>query len=86
MTEEEIQAERDRFHAWFKDSDRYPRITRLMASGIDPDDPDTGTSASSSAWTASSTASPPASAPGFIDILPRLKAGGFQLLRRWESR
>ena len=41
MTEEEIQAERDRYHKWFEASGQFPRIARLMASGIDPDDPDT---------------------------------------------
>ena len=41
MTEAEKQAEHERFHAWFKDSGRYPHITRLMESGIDPDDPKT---------------------------------------------
>ena len=41
MTEAELQAEHERFYAWFKNSDRYPHIARLMESGIDPDDPDT---------------------------------------------
>ena len=41
MTEAEVQAEHERFYAWFKNSDRYPHITRLMESGVDPDDPDT---------------------------------------------
>ena len=41
LTEEEIQAERDRYHEWFEASGQFPRIARLMASGIDPDDPDT---------------------------------------------
>jgi AcrR family transcriptional regulator len=41
MTEAEIQAEHERFYAWFKDSGHYPHITRLMESGVDPDDPDT---------------------------------------------
>jgi len=60
MTETEIQAEHERFYTWFKNSGHYPHITRLMESGVDPDDPDTRRSASSSAWTASSTASPSA--------------------------
>ena len=29
------------YHEWFEASGRYPRIIRLMESGIDPDDPDT---------------------------------------------
>jgi AcrR family transcriptional regulator len=41
MTEAEIEAEHERFHAWFENSGRYPHITRLMESGIDPDDPET---------------------------------------------
>jgi len=41
MTEAELQAEHERFYTWFRDSSRYPHITRLMESGIDPDDPDT---------------------------------------------
>jgi hypothetical protein len=41
MTEAEIQAEHERFYAWFKESGHYPHITRLMESGVDPDDPDT---------------------------------------------
>ena len=41
MTEAELQAEHERFYAWFKNSARYPHITRLMESGVDPDDPDT---------------------------------------------
>ena len=41
MTEEEIQATRERYRAWFEASGRYPRIVRLMESGVDPDDPAT---------------------------------------------
>jgi AcrR family transcriptional regulator len=41
MTETEIQAEHERFYTWFKNSGHYPHITRLMESGVDPDDPDT---------------------------------------------
>jgi AcrR family transcriptional regulator len=41
LTEEEIQAQRERYHAWFEASSRYPRIVRLMESGVDPDDPAT---------------------------------------------
>ena len=33
--------EHERFYAWFKNSGHYPHITRLMESGVDPDDPDT---------------------------------------------
>ncbi len=41
LTEEEIRAEHERYRKWFEASGRYPRITRLMESGIDPDDPAT---------------------------------------------
>lgn len=41
LTEEEIRAERERYYQWFEASGRYPRITRLMESGVDPDDPAT---------------------------------------------
>jgi AcrR family transcriptional regulator len=41
LTEAELQAEHERYYAWFKNSGHYPHITRLMESGIDPDDPDT---------------------------------------------
>ena len=41
MTEAEIQAEHERFYTWFRDSGRYPHITALMESGVDPDDPET---------------------------------------------
>jgi AcrR family transcriptional regulator len=41
LTDEEIRAEQERFRNWFEASGRYPRIARLMASGIDPDDPAT---------------------------------------------
>jgi Tetracyclin repressor-like, C-terminal domain len=41
LTAEELQAERERFRKWFEDSGRYPRITRLIEPGIDPDDPET---------------------------------------------
>jgi AcrR family transcriptional regulator len=41
MTKEEIRATRERYHKWFEASGRYPRIVRLMETGIDPDDPDT---------------------------------------------
>jgi len=37
----EIQAEHAQYYAWFRDSGHYPHITRLMESGVDPDDPDT---------------------------------------------
>jgi hypothetical protein len=40
-TEEEIRAERERYYQWFEASGRYPRITRLMESDVDPDDPAT---------------------------------------------
>jgi AcrR family transcriptional regulator len=41
LTEEEIQAERARYYHWFEASGRYPRITSLMESDVDPDDPAT---------------------------------------------
>jgi AcrR family transcriptional regulator len=41
LTPEEVRAEHDRFHEWFQASGRYPRITRLMETGFDPDDPET---------------------------------------------
>lgn len=41
LTEEEIRAERERYYQWFEASGRYPRITRLMESDVDPDDPAT---------------------------------------------
>jgi AcrR family transcriptional regulator len=41
MTEEEIEAERDRQMSWFQVSDRYPRIKRMMKEDIDPDAPET---------------------------------------------
>ena len=41
LTEEEIRAAGERYRAWFAASGRYPRIARLMESGIDPDDPAT---------------------------------------------
>ena len=41
LTEEEIQATRERYRTWFEASGRFPRITRLMESGVDPDDPAT---------------------------------------------
>jgi len=41
MTEEEVQAEHERFRSWFESSGQFPHIARLMESGVDPDDPDT---------------------------------------------
>jgi AcrR family transcriptional regulator len=41
LTEEEIQAQRERYHQWFEASGRYPRMKRLLESGVDPDDPKT---------------------------------------------
>jgi len=40
-TEEELDAERERYRDWFRASGQYPQIARLMESGIDPDDPAT---------------------------------------------
>ena len=41
LTEEEIRAEHERYHKWFEASGHFPRIARLMESGLDPDDPNT---------------------------------------------
>jgi hypothetical protein len=41
MTAAEIRATREGYRAWFEASGRYPRIVRLMDSGVDPDDPAT---------------------------------------------
>jgi AcrR family transcriptional regulator len=41
LTEAEIQAQHERCRTWFEASGRYPRIVRLMESGVDPDDPAT---------------------------------------------
>ncbi len=41
LTEEEIRATRESYRKWFEASGRYPRITRLMEAGVDPDDPAT---------------------------------------------
>ena len=41
LTAEEIRADRERYHQWFEDSGDFPRIIRLMKSGLDPDDPAT---------------------------------------------
>jgi AcrR family transcriptional regulator len=38
---EELAAEMHRIGEWFRKSGKYPRIVRLMESGIDPDDPKT---------------------------------------------
>ena len=41
LAEEEIQAQHEQYRKWFEASGRFPRITRLMESGVDPDDPAT---------------------------------------------
>jgi len=41
LTEEELQAEHERYRKWFEASGRYPRIVRLMELDVDPDDPAT---------------------------------------------
>jgi len=41
LTREQLREERERYRKWFEASGRYPRIVRLMESGIDPDDPAT---------------------------------------------
>jgi len=40
-TEEELDAERERYRDWFRASGQYPQIARLLEAGIDPDDPAT---------------------------------------------
>jgi len=41
LTPEEVQAEHERYRAWFAASGDFPHIAKLMESGVDPDDPDT---------------------------------------------
>ena len=41
LTEQERDAERERYRDWFRASGQYPQIARLLESGIDPDDPAT---------------------------------------------
>jgi AcrR family transcriptional regulator len=41
LTAEEIQAEHERYRAWFEASGEFPHIAKLMKSGVDPDSPDT---------------------------------------------
>jgi AcrR family transcriptional regulator len=41
MTAEEILATREGYRKWFEASGRFPRIVRLMDTGVDPDDPAT---------------------------------------------
>jgi len=41
LTADELEAERERFRTWFQASGQYPRIARMMETGIDPDDPAT---------------------------------------------
>ena len=41
LTEEQLGEEHERYRKSFEASGRYPRIVRLMESGIDPDDPAT---------------------------------------------
>ena len=41
LTAEELQAEHERYREWFESTGHYPRIARLLASGVDPDDPQT---------------------------------------------
>jgi AcrR family transcriptional regulator len=41
LTKEELDAQHERIAEWFRSSGRYPRIMRVMQSGIDPDDPKT---------------------------------------------
>jgi hypothetical protein len=41
LTAEEIEAEHERFQQWFQDSGDFPRITRMVKTGFDPDDPAT---------------------------------------------
>ena len=41
LTPEEVQAEHERYRAWFESAGEFPHIAKLMKSGVDPDDPDT---------------------------------------------
>jgi AcrR family transcriptional regulator len=41
LTAEELQDEFERYREWFESTGHYPRIARLLASGVDPDDPQT---------------------------------------------
>jgi AcrR family transcriptional regulator len=41
LTPDEVQAEHERYRAWFEASGDFPHIAKLMKSGVDPDDPDT---------------------------------------------
>jgi AcrR family transcriptional regulator len=41
LTADELHAERERYRKWFEASGNYPRIARMVESGIDPDSPDT---------------------------------------------
>jgi AcrR family transcriptional regulator len=41
VPEQERVADQERVAEWFRKSGRYPHITRIMESGIDPDDPKT---------------------------------------------
>jgi AcrR family transcriptional regulator len=41
LTEQEIEAERARYRAWFLTHGRYPHLSRLMEADVDPDDPAT---------------------------------------------
>jgi AcrR family transcriptional regulator len=41
LTAEEIEAEHERYRAWFEASGDFPHIARLMKADVDPDDPDT---------------------------------------------
>jgi AcrR family transcriptional regulator len=41
MTAEEIDAERERFHAWLAAMDSYPNFQRMIDENVDPDSPDT---------------------------------------------
>ena len=41
LTPDEIQAEHERYRAWFEASGDFPHIAKLMKSDVDPDDPNT---------------------------------------------
>ncbi len=41
LTPEEVEAEHERYRAWFEASGDFPHIARLMKADVDPDDPDT---------------------------------------------
>ena len=41
LTKEELTDMHEKFRQWFETSGNYPRITAVLAAGVDPDDPET---------------------------------------------